>query len=727
MLISGLGLPRALLLVCATTCGCNAFAAVDAEPSPDEIVVVANKQARSLRDVAAYVTVIERAALDKQLAVSASDMFRYTPGVDVEAAGTRFGGEGISIRGIGGNRVAILIDGVPLADQIKVGSFSNATRDFLNAGFTQRVEVLHGPASALYGSSAIGGVVAVSTPDPADIAAAGSSGGNAQLMRHQADSSLHGVGTIALNHNDRGLLLAASYRDGSEEPSAAVPDALDSRDYLRRAALVKFVLDNTGIGTLRFNAIHQDAVVDSDLASFLGSGRYRSTTALLGDDQYRMQLVSAAWEFGDGSGWFDQGILRSYYQEAQTRQLTTDVRSNAMRPVSIERYFDFEQSTRGIEFNLHRGIDTGAIKHRIGAGLEYRLRRSEEFRNGSETGIQDGLSSNVVLGEVFPLRDFPRSETREFGAFIEDSVDIGDLTVIAGVRADRFELRPQDDTMFAENYPFAKPVRVAESDLSPKLALTYHQGERTDLYLQYTEGFRAPPYEDANIGLDVPLFNSRAVPNPDLKSEHSKGLEFGTRWQGERLRLHAAVFRTDYSNFIESRVRIGTDPDSGRILFQARNRDSATIEGLEAGGEWHFSGALRGLSVDGSLYRPRGENRDSGQALNSVGPAQAVLGVNWQQADHARSIRLQATATDAWDRRDESAGELFKPAGHVVLDVYFSQALTERLTLRASVRNLNDKTWWNWSGVRGLAPDDVLLPYLAQPGRTLSVGIQMNW
>ncbi|MDZ7643106.1 MAG: TonB-dependent receptor plug domain-containing protein [Woeseiaceae bacterium] len=74
---------------------------------------------------------------------------------------------------MGGDRVAILIDGVPLSDQFDVGSFSNATRDFLNTGLIERIEVLHGPASALYGSAAIGGVVAQARPDPADVAANG--------------------------------------------------------------------------------------------------------------------------------------------------------------------------------------------------------------------------------------------------------------------------------------------------------------------------------------------------------------------------------------------------------------------------------------------------------------------------------------------------------------------------------------------------------------------------
>ena len=135
----------------------------------EQIVVVAHKDKRSFREIAANVTVLSRADLNNQLATSINDVFRYVPGVDYEAAGNRFGTEGINIRGIGGNRVAIVVDGVPLSDHFAVGSFSNATRDFIDAGLIQNIEVLHGPASALYGSAAIGGVVAVRTPDPIDL------------------------------------------------------------------------------------------------------------------------------------------------------------------------------------------------------------------------------------------------------------------------------------------------------------------------------------------------------------------------------------------------------------------------------------------------------------------------------------------------------------------------------------------------------------------------------
>ena len=98
--------------------------------------------------------------------------------------------------------------------------------------------------------------------------------------------------------------------------------------------------------------------------------------------------------------------------------------------------------------------------------------------------------------------------------------------------------------MYLEDYPFAELVSLTESDLSPKLGVIYNVTPTIDVYLQYSHGFRAPPYADANIGLDFPIFNYRAIPNPDLKSESSDGYDLGVRWQGTNSSARLSVFHT---------------------------------------------------------------------------------------------------------------------------------------------------------------------------------------
>ena len=455
----------------------------------------------------------------------------------------------------------------------------------------------------------------------------------------------------------------------------------------------------------------------------LGSGRYRSTTALEGNDRYQMDLLNVAYEFGSPDGWVDRGVVRGYFEVADIEQKTLDERGNASTPVSIDRFFAFDQEIRGLELNLWTDIERARVSHRLGLGLDYRERRTEEYRDGLSTNMDSGEQTNVLLGEVFPLRDFPISNTKEIGAYLEDTMSFGDWTVIAALRADRFELSPSQDPMYLEDYPFAELVSLTEADLSPKLGVIYKLTPGTDVYLQYSHGFRAPPYADANISLDVPLFNFRAIPNPDLKSESSDGFDFGLRWQGVDSSARLSVFHTRYEDFIESKVRLGIDPDSGRLLFQAQNLEETRIEGVEAG----WSVRWDAFGFDGSAYYARGVNKENNEHLNSVGPSQVVLGVTWDSRNERSRVRLQSTITDGWSSRDESSGELFKPGGHAVFDLFLTQSIGSRTTLRAGLHNLTDRTYWNWSDVRGLSPNDPILPYLAQAGRSTSVSLNVNW
>ena len=716
-----------LFVLSGFACAGNGISADRQADQLDEIVVVAHKAERELREVAANVTVLTRQALRDSLSVDIADAVRYTPGLDYEAAGSRFGTEGLSIRGIGGNRVAMLIDGVPVGDQFDIGNFSNATRDFINAGLVKRAEILHGPASALYGSAAIGGVLAVVTPDPGDVAGNNRRGAELRSVWREADDSLLATAIVAAGDSDRGMLLAGSRQNGSESLAAALRGEPDRRDFLRNTALLKLLTDDSAGRSWRIGVLHQASSVDSDLRSMLGSGRFASTTALLGDDEQTLDLVHAGVEFGSPDAFIDAGVIRVFYGETAVEQKTVDERAAAARPVLLNRHFGYEQSVRGVEVNLQKTAGGRWFDHRLAAGVEVQRTRTEEWRDGVETGLVDGQVTRSILGETFPLRDFPVTETDQWGAYVEDTAMLGDWIFVAAVRADRFDLSPRVDRMFHEDNPATEPVALSESDLSPKLGVIRQLGENSSIYLQYAHGFRAPPFEDANIGLDIPLFNIRAVPNPDLRSEESDGIDVGFRWRSDRVALHLGLFHTRYRDFIESKVRLGTDPASGRILFQSQNISRTRIEGIEAGWRMNPSGKLANWSFDGALYAARGENRDTGEPLNSVGPPQAVLGLHWKRRDGGLGVRLQSTLTADWSERDRSGGDLFEPPGAAIFDLLLTRALGDRANLRAGIMNLTDRTWWYWGDVRGLSPDDPVLPTLSRPGRSLVVGIDMAW
>ncbi len=134
----------------------------------ETLSVIANKSARPLGDIAGTISVFSDRQMAQELTQDIRDLVRYEPGISVRNDPNRFGLGGFNIRGVDGNRIAIEIDGVPAADSFAIGSFSDAGRNYIDPETLRRVEILRGPASTLYGSDAIGGVVTFTTKDPAD-------------------------------------------------------------------------------------------------------------------------------------------------------------------------------------------------------------------------------------------------------------------------------------------------------------------------------------------------------------------------------------------------------------------------------------------------------------------------------------------------------------------------------------------------------------------------------
>ena len=171
------------LALCLALCGVAEAQAQDPVPSQesargdaaefDRVVVTATRTERAIVDVPNTVDTIERERMDELLVRDLKDLFRYEPGITVTDSVGRFGLGDIRIRGLGGNRVRIQTDGIPVSDAFSIGSFSNANRNFVDFDTLERVEVVRGPTSSLYGSDALGGVVSFITRDPADYLDAG--------------------------------------------------------------------------------------------------------------------------------------------------------------------------------------------------------------------------------------------------------------------------------------------------------------------------------------------------------------------------------------------------------------------------------------------------------------------------------------------------------------------------------------------------------------------------
>ena len=705
---------------------------VVAVPAPVlETVTVVGKLEQPLAGVAATASVITAADIERSLAGNLRDLVRFEPGLAVGADPGRFGLGTLSIRGLGGNRVLLETDGVPAPSAFAVGSYSNAGRHFAELELVRRVEILRGPASSLYGSDAIAGVVATETIGPGDLLA-----GDRRLAARvrtgysgDDDSWFTGL-TGAARAGATELLLAWGQRRGHAldiESANVQPNPLDASS---DALLLRAVHETAG-GPLRITAGWERGARRTDVDSLeLSPGRFANTVALRADDRDESLRLLIDQEL-EQLGSLERLQWRLYWQQSEVLQRTAEERRAVpprTPPLAIAREFRFTERTGGGELTVLRPVATAAGTHRVTAGATFSVSRIDELRDGLQSDLATGAVSPVLLGESMPVRDFPVSQVAEAGLYLQDEYRPRDgrLGIIPALRLDRYRLAPQPDALYREDNPAQQPVAVSQLSVSPKLGLTWDLPDGAVFFLQYAHGFRAQPFEDVNIGLDLPLFNVRAIPNPDLRPERSDSLEAGLRLTRQHLVGTLSVFHSRYRDFIESKVNLGPDPATGTVLFQSRNVARAVIRGVEATLAWQLasvSPALAGWSARVAAGYARGDDTVRDVPINSVGPLQAMASLRYDDAADRFGIELAARGAAAQRRMDDPRGTLFRPGGFMSVDATARWTISDTWRINAGVFNLADASYFEWVDVQGREAGDPLLEFYRRPGRHWSASL----
>jgi len=723
----------ALGLAAVVPAGVFAQAVPPSDAAADlETVTVYARRLTPVTRVAAAVTVISEDSIDATLAADVKALVRYEPGLTVRSDPFRFGLDTFAVRGVGGNRVAVEVDGIPAAGGFAIGSFSDSGRSFVDLAFVERVEVLRGPASSLYGSDAIGGVVAMTTLAPHSLLGEGRGAVRAETGVDSADDGWHAAVIGASVLGPAQVLLGYVRREGSEADTAANVTP-DPRDYASDSVLGRLVFATAPGGPLTFTAEGGRVRQDTAVNAFLGQpGRFVNTTELLGDDTAERFRLSLDQRLA-GRAWFDGADWRLYWQGTDTQQDTFELRKAVAPrtpPLQIERDFHLEDRTLGVEFTAVREMTGASLQHGFVYGVEASQTRIEELRDGLQVNRDTGATTPTILGETFPLRDFPLTDITEIGVFVQDEIRAGESawSWVPALRADYYRLDSDADEIYREDNPSAPAVGLDEFSIAPKLGLTYSFSGTLTGFFQYAHGFRSPPPEDVNIGLDLPLLNIRAVPNPELRPERSNGYELGLRWHGAALNLTASAYYNDYSDFIESKVNLGADPESGVILFQSQNIAEARIYGAELAATVRPPDGLRwldGWSARLSAAWSRGDDLVRNVPLNSVDPASAVLALRYDAQSGRWGGELVTTAVDAKRDVDDSRVDLYETDGYVTLDLLAHLDLGRSFRVNAGLFNLTDADYIEWADVRGRTTADPLIPYYTRPGRSASV--TLHW
>ncbi|MFV3127464.1 TonB-dependent hemoglobin/transferrin/lactoferrin family receptor [Niveispirillum sp. KHB5.9] len=737
-------LPLVMIAMAGPAFGQDVQVADAAATQVSEITVIATRTPKETVEAPATVSVIDQGKIKDRLVTDIKDLIRYEPGVSVRAAPSRFtaagantgrdGNSGFNIRGLEGNRVLIQTDGIRAPDAFAFGGQSVGRGDYVDLDLLKSVEILRGPASALYGSDGLAGAVSFITKDPTDFIANGKSyGGEVKAGYTEADKGWGKGMVLAGKAGDWSAMVAYNRRDAKEtETKGSVGTANITRtkanpqDIADNSALAKLVWQPTSEHTLRltYELFDHDMTADVLTAVALPPLAGTSVLGLKAHDTSRRERVSLDHRYNPADG----GLIDSlhwtlYRQDSDTYQYASEDRNTAADRLRINT---FDNKVTGVNVDASTRIKGDGIDHLLVYGGDYSLTE--------QLGTRDGTVPPA--GETFPARAFPTTDHTLAGLFIQDEITLanGALSLYPAIRYDYYKINPQNDPLFT-----TPATGQSDDHFSPKFAALYWLNDNAGLFANYAEGFKAPAPSQVNTGFANPLQNYRSVSNPDLKPEASQTVELGLRLRGSDWQAAVTGFKGWYDDFIDQVQVSGNFTAANPATYQFINVAKVTIQGLEAKGNWEVG---QGFGLIGGASYTKGDARAAGGAkapLNSIDPVKVSLGLSWEEPEDGRFGASLSAIYSARKSADKVSGTCsdplrptltglpcFRPDNFIVLDATARWQVAEMATLRAGIFNITDKKYAWWSDVRGIAESSAVRDSYTQPGRNFSVSLSVK-
>lgn len=727
------------LILAATVASLSNLASAQEGDRIEELTITATRLPRTIENIAGTVSVIPAEIMERELANDLDDLVRFQPGVTLDTA-SRGGNQGFSIRGMGGNRVLTVIDGVRSNDIYAAGP-SSYGKDSFEVDNLESVEIIRGPASVLYGADAMGGAVILRSKRAQDYTGSGNgSYFNVRALAADADAQGKIGATAAIQSGAVGVLLQLTRRE-FEEQDVNGPGSLNPQDGDSDNLLLQGFWDfsvNQQL-TASYETYREDILLS--LESDLGD----SVSSSLGHDSTERERFGVHYEWQANLALLDDLQFIANVQTTDGLQNTVQTRSSFsfLDPANPMTYggtqarrvtdFEFNQRTRAFNLNLRKTLLSAGLTHAFAYGLNFDQTDTERPRNRCDTELSSGELSCAIAAypfappEVFPNKTFPDTETTRLGVYLQDEIRFGNsgLILIPGIRYDRYEMEPDlSDKLTGvgdiEDFGNYSVVAVDASEVSLSLGALYNLDDTYSLFAQYAEGYRPPNFDEANQAFVNLGFGYATVPNPLLRAESSRGVELGLRADYVNAFVSLALFNNDYQDFIESSF-VGMQ---GNIsLFQDGNVGEARIRGAELLANIYLSPQW---SLRSSVAYARGDNEVSATPLDSIEPLTAVLGANYSANNGLWGAQVQLTAVDAKDR--VSSASVVSADGYALVDVMGHLNLSAASTLRFGLFNLFDEEYARWSTIQGLdATSLAAIQNAQQPGTNFRVAFDYEF
>lgn len=709
-------------------------------PSPDEtprvfetVTVSATLGPATVKDTPGTVSVIDAATIQRRMIENVADLVKFEPGVYVDANVTRVGLNGFNIRGIGANRVMTRVDGVETSEQFDVGPF-DVHQFTLDLDTLKSAEIIRSSASSLYGSDALGGVVSLFTKDPLDCLAGQRRhlGGKVLFDGRARDASGNAVAAFGVARLQASVF--GSYALGHEIRNRGTVSATDNtrtrpnpqdRENMQLLGKVTAVL---GEGNrLRASAEVADNRVETDaFSSFRRTVLGPNVTTVSGvtsNDTMRRRRLSID-QAVDNRGGLNHLAWSVFAQDSSTGQIVDEVRATTgLAPVTILRTgtLDYDQQTFGGSLQARKLFALAGHTVLVTGGGSYKRDEFDMVRDRLDVDAATGAAV-LAVGLILPSKYFPGSTVGESGAYLQTEAQLGRLTLLPGLRYDRFTLDAyESDQVYIDNQNPAAADFSADR-ISGRLGASLRVSNAVSLHGQYAGGFRAPPYSAVNSGFTKP------------------------RWRLHDARQHGAAARDQQQR--RGRRALGVSPSQPRrhrLLQSVRQLHLADLARPEP--DDAVAGGPEPERVEGG--HPRGRAAGRRADLDSGAPPCRLHRDSWRgrhgghrrRHQHRRAgpgrrgaavrRRVELGRRRRRTRRPGPAprgcrGSFYVPRAFAVADATGYVRVAD-LTVRLGVLNLTNARYFDWPNVRGRQATDPTIDRFSSPGVSAIVSASYGW
>lgn len=650
-------------------------ARADEATALEAVVVTGRRVATKLDDTPQRIEIIDAQDIEHTPSRELTDLLKKNSSVDV----IQYPGNlsGIGIRGFRpefsgiNKRSLLLIDGRPAM---------STNLSLVSLDQVERVEVLKGPASALYGSQAMGGVVNLITRESRGAMAGMGQVSLGEFNLKELRGRVGGNLTQALDFDyagswfDQGDFTAGG---GVQRPNTAYRQQ-------NHALRVGFDLNPDWRLAAKTDVYRgRDIATPGDIAYGLNQQSNkdmdRQGTDLKLTGRLGAHAVSAT-VFG-GSQWY----------ETTAKTSTT---------ASVQQYLPY----RSFEEDLHwtgaqlQDAWTWAPNATLVAGVDLEHAKSVTLSynaNGTRKG------------------PFSADNTRDStGVYAQNSWDFnaGDTAVFIGLRHDRIRVETLD-TPYKTGFT---PTSASFGSTNPSLGFKHLVGAGVRVHGTVGRGFITPAASELTGDATTVVAGKNEITrgNPSLKPESSVTLDLGAEWSAGAWSGDVTVFDTQVRDKIARDG--GTQVDANNKVFTYVNATQARMRGLELEARWRLSAALR-LSFAGTqFFQARQQVGNGWEDINNVAKQTLRLGLDANQG--ALSGRLGARYVGRTKDQDwvNGSGNQVQYGGFTVWDAYVRWQVAAQDSLAASVDNLFDRYYAEKYG-------------FPQPGRNVKVSYRHDF